>query len=624
MVALTTLAQNEANKAALESATEQVQTSLTESAARINELADFTIDTNFNFSPQNLGIEFRSRALSYGFTEFTSQTGDEVRFNTGAGTTQFTPANQVTQSDIPSVAGIDNPVEAVIDTDAPTKPILTTVTPVIVSGGTKPGIGPDINDPDEVSAPTNTGPSVPILEGVTLPALYSPNIPQFDTTVPEIPASFAAPPADTFTFDGGDQDYSDDQLAQLQVVLLDELNNGGYGVFHTDEEAIFTREVDRETAAAVAGEEELFDSFSARGFPLPTGAQIDMLKNLQQNTLNKISAINREVSIQRNALVREGRTLAFSTTAGLAGALSTYRGFYFERLLKAQQFGATYAIQALEASIAIYNLEIEYFNAHANEFRMKLEAEIALLEQNKVILQKADAQQNINDSEIALYNAQFQALSIEAQIYNTKVSAAKTKSDIQVSKLERYKLEYQIYVAELAAESTKVANYAAQVGANEADVRLYATETSAYGAKIDAQKAQESIYLARFDADVKRKELEFQEYDSKIKLLETELNQEADAIKFQIDKYNADTASLNAFSTSINTGLNALKAEKEFISDEAERDLKWLQTNETIRQQALLNQTNLEVELLKQRINALGTIQTALAASISYSDIVIG
>jgi hypothetical protein len=617
----TTQAEATENREELQRSTAEVKASLEASSARISELGDYSIDTNFDFSPQELGIEFRARALTYGSTSFTSQTGNEVRFNTGAGTTQFTPANQMTQADVPNVSDIDDPAEAIIDIDVPEKPVLATVTPVVVTGGTKPGIGPDIVEPEEVDAPTTVGPAVPILEGVVLPDLYSPNIPTFDTTVPEIPPSFAAPPVDTFTFNGGDPDYSDDQLAQLQTVLLDDLNNGGYGVYHTDEEAIFTREVDRETAAALAGEEELFDSFSARGFPLPTGAQIAQLKNLQQNTLNKISLINREVAIQRAGLVRDGRTLAFQTTVGLAGALSTYRGFYYERLLKAQQYAATYAIQALDAAISIYNLEVEYFNASATEFRLKLEAEIALLEQNKVILQKADAQQSINDSEISLYNAQFQALSIEAQIYNTKVAAAKTKSDIQISKLDRYKLEYQIYAAELDAESTKIANYVAQVGANEADVRLFATETSAYATKLEAQKSQEAIYLARFEADIKRKELEFNQYDAKMKLLEMELSQEADAIKFQLDKYNADTASLNAFTKSIDTGLDALAKEQEFISDEAERDLKWLQTNETIRQDALKNKTDLEVRLLKARVDSLAVMDQALAQSISHIDI---
>jgi hypothetical protein len=633
MASLTNQADQTKNQIELSDAVTEAHASLDNMTDRISELGDFEIDTNFDFSPQDLGIEFRSRALSYGYTSFNSQSGVEadavddknyVKFSTTGSKGRFTPVNQVTQGDIPDVSGIDDPAEAIIDTDVPEKPTLVTVTPIIVSEGTKPGVGPVITDPDEVDAPTTVGPAVPILEGVVLPDLYSPNIPLFTTVVPEIPPSFAAPPADTFTFDGGNKDYSDAQLVQLQTVLLDDLNNGGYGVFHTDEEAIFAREVDRETAAAVAGEEELFDSFTARGFPLPTGPQVDLLKNLQQQTMNKISSINREVGIQRNALVRESRALAFGTTVSAVGALSTYRGFFYERLLKAQQFAATYAIQAFEASVEIYNLEITYFNAHASEFRLRLEAEIAMLEQNKVILQKADAQQNINDSEIALYSAQFQALSIEAQIYNTKVAAAKTKSDIQISKLDRYKLEYQIYAAELSAESTKVANYTAQVGANEADVRLYATETNAYGTKVEAQKAQEGIYLARFDADVKRKELEFEEYNSKIKLLETELGQEADAIKFQLEKYNADSFSLNSYTKSIDTGLDALAKEQEFISDEAERDLKWLSKNEEIKQTALLNKTNLEVDLLRERISSLTGIMNALSASISHSDIVIG
>jgi len=633
MASLTDQADNDTNKTQLANASAEAQVALDDMGQRISTLADFTIDTNFDFSPQELGIEFRARATNNAFTSFNSDlkgsaeavdSKNYIKFSTTGDKGKFTPANQVVQSDIPDVSGISNPEEAIIDTDAPEKPILTTVAPIVVNDVSKPGVGPVIIDPDEVVAPNTPAPDVPVLTGVIVPDLYSPTIPSFTASVPVVPPSFAAPPADTFTFDGGDADYSDAQLAQLQTILLDDLNNGGYGVFHTDEEAIFTREVDRETAAALSAEEELFDSFAGRGFPVPTGAQIDLLAKLQQQTLNKISAINREVGIQRAGLVRESRTLAFSTTVGVAGALSTYRGFFYERLLKAQQFAATYAIQALEASIEIFNLEIAVFNAHATDFRLQLEAEIALLEQNKVAIDKAEIQQDINDAEIALYNAQMQVLAIEATIYNTTVSAAKTKADIQISKLDRYKLEYQIYAAELSAESIKISNYVAQVGANEADVRLFATETGAYAAKVDAQKAQESIYLARFDADVKKKELEFQEYDSKITLLETELKQEAEAIGFQIDKYNADNTSFNAFVGNNTMSLNALKMEQDFISDESERDLKWLSKNEEIKQQALDKKVQLEIDLLRQRISSLGTIMNALSQSISHSDIVIG
>ena len=634
MASLTTQSQSDVNKSDLASAVAEAQAALNDMTDRISELANYNIDTNFDFSPQDLGIEFRSRALSYGFTNFNSNRArpedaiddkNYIAYSTIGDKGKFTPVNQVTGGDIPVVneAEIPAPAEAVIDTTPPEAPTLAVVDPVTVNTGTAPGVGPVITDPDEVDAPIGVAPPVPILTAVIIPELYDPAIPFFTETVPVVPDSFAAPPADTFTFDGGSVDYSDTELTALQVILLDDLLNGGYGVFHEDEEAIFGREADRETSVAQAAEEDLFDSFASRGFPIPTGSQIDTLAKLQQQTQDKISAMNREIAIQRSDLVRDSRALAFNTTAGLTGTLSTYRGFAYERLLKSQQFAASYAIQAMEAQIQIYNLQIEIFNTHANEFRMRMEGEIAQLERNKVVLDKARVQQTINDSEIALYNAQHQALAIEADIYNTKVQAAKTKADIQISKLDRYKLEWQIFVAELSAESTKVANYVAQVGANEADVRLFSTEVGAYGAKVDAQKTQESIYLARFDADVKRKELEFQEYEAKITLLGTELKQESDNIDFLIRKYNADSISLNSFTRSIGTGLNALEKEQEFISDQAQRDLLWLSENERIKQQALDKKVETEIKLLEVRISSLSGIMNALSASISHTDIVL-
>ena len=629
---LTSQSQADDNRSDLALAVEETKIALDLMTERIQLLADFEIDTQFDFAPHELGSDFKAQAEAISYTNFNSRRGEpidavdgkiHVAYSTTGNAGKFTPVNKVTGSEIPVVNEIEvpSPEETPIDTDAPVAPDLAPVTKVIVGTGTKPGAGPIITDPDEVSEPTNDLRDAPVLAGIIIPELYDPNIPFFTAAVPLVPDSFAAPPADTFTFDGGSVDYSDAQLAALQTVLLDDILNGGYGVFHADEEAIFTREADRETSAAQAAEEDLFDSFASRGFPIPTGSQIDTLAKLQQQTLDKISAMNREIAIQRADLVRESRTLAFNTTAGLAGSLSTYRGFAYERLLKAQQFAASYAIEAMEASIQIFNLRIELFNAHANEFRMKMEGEIAQLERNKVVLDKARVQQDINDAEIALYSAEAQVLAIEAGIYNTKVQAAKTKADIQVIKLERYKLEFQIYTAELTAESTKVANYVAQVGANEADLKLFAIETSAFGTKLEAQKVQESIYLARFDADVKRKELEFTEYEAKIQLLEIELKQEADSIDFQLQKYNADSVSLNAFTSSLQNSLTLLKSQQEFVSDEAQRDLFWLAKNEEMKQEALDKKTQLEVQLLQERVKSIAEIMNALSASISHTDI---
>ena len=636
MASLTSQTQADDNRSDLAQAVEETKIALDLMTERITKLADFEIDTQFDFEPHELGRNFKDQAETMADdapVNFNSAKGesfasvdsrDFIAYATTGSKGQFTPFNKVVALDIPVVDTdeIPDPEEASIDTDVPTAPDLAPVTKVIVSTGTKPGTGPEITDPEVVDAPTDDLRNAPELKPIIIPELYDPNIPFFEAEVPVVPGSFAAPP-NTFNFDGGSVDYSDTELVQLQTVLLDDLQNGGYGVFHTDEEAIFAREVDRETAVAQASEEEMFDSFAAKGFPIPTGVQIDMLAKLQQQTLNKISAINREVAIQRAGLVREGRSLAFSTTTGLTGPLSTYRGFAYERLLKAQQFTATYAIQVFEASIQIFNLQIELFNAHANEFRMKMEGEIAQLERNKVVLDKARAQQDINDAEIALYSAEAQVLAIEANIYNTKVQAAKTKADIQVIKLERYKLEFQIYTAELTAESTKVANYVAQVGANEADLKLFAIETSAFGTKLEAQKVQESIYLARFDADVKRKELEFVEYEAKITLLNTELKQEADSITFQIEKYTADSLASDTYRKTIQTSLDLLAKEQDFVSMEAQRDLSWLAKNEEMKQEALDKKTQLEIQLLQERVSSITGIMTALSASVSHTDIVV-
>ncbi len=62
MASLTTTAQNTTNKTELAEAVATSQEALADMTDRISDLAEFEIDTNFDFNAQDLGLDFRSRA----------------------------------------------------------------------------------------------------------------------------------------------------------------------------------------------------------------------------------------------------------------------------------------------------------------------------------------------------------------------------------------------------------------------------------------------------------------------------------------------------------------------------------------------------------------------------------
>jgi hypothetical protein len=618
MASLTTEQMNIDNKAQLDASAALVIEELEKTSGDIAKLAEFEIDTQFDFKP----IEI-SPLLLFGLDVHAKQNPNYYdKFPATISYGDFAPSGKLVSTDIPEEL-TEALEEAPIDTDVPAFPTNINLPEALeLEQNYSVPVAPVVEDVLVPDAPPLDTVPVPVLNNVEIPDFYEPNIPLYESELPVIPDDFASP-ANEFEFDGGAIAFTSPEIEALETMLLDDLENGGYGIYHEDEENIFNREIDRETSLALSAEHELIDSYASRGFLIPNGVLMQQMKKLQQETQSKITGINRDTAIQRADLVRATRLSTQENVISLSQVLSTYQGFAYERLLKAEQFAASYALESFQAAVDVYNLRIGLYDSNVRSFVAQVQAEVAKLEVNKVQLEAAQLAQSLNESTIALYNAQLNGLQISVNIFNSQLAGTKIRAEIQNDKLQKYRIEFDIYQAEIQVDITRIALQKAQIDNESARVDFYKAELAAYLAKLDASKTQESIYLARFDAELKRKAVELEVYSKKEELYQTQLKQELDDINARMNVYSNDNTFYADRTQAYQAYISATIEQEGYNSREKETDLNWLFKNEEIRQQALLNQINANNEVLKQRVDSVSAIADALGASISHSDIVV-
>ncbi len=330
-------------------------------------------------------------------------------------------------------------------------------------------------------------PAVPLLADINIPTLVVPVLPTFDFTSPDVPDDLVVP---DIVFEYSEEDYISTELTNLRNLLNDDLVNGGWGVNHVDEEQLFERQKERIRREALLKEEELFDTFSARGFSIPQGDQVDQVRKLQKETLDKVENVNLDVSISRADLIRKSRENVIAQTNVLNGAMTQFQGFMRQRLLGAAQFLAQHSLNVFGAQVTRHNLLIEAYNSNVRGYQAQVDAALAQIQISKTEIEAQALINEVNKSTIDLYQAQVESAVLLIQLYQTEINAAKTLSEIERDKLEVYKTETEVYKAQIDGEVSKAELYNTQLGAERIKSQIYATSISAFEAEVRAEVAR--------------------------------------------------------------------------------------------------------------------------------------
>lgn len=375
-----------------------------------------------------------------------------------------------------------------------------------------PPTAPVINTPSIPDAPVLEYPDKPVLLELTLPDITPISIPPFELDFPLYDG--VVPPAAGFEYN--EPEYTSEELVALRALLVDNLLNAGWGVDHVDEEALFEREVDRTTAAGITNEDIVIEAAASRGFALPTGAAVAALRRNQQDTLNKISDANRDVSITRADLIRKSREHTINSSLQLNQTMVTHFGFVQQRALEAAKSVVDYSIRVFDAHLSMYNVQLAAFKAYTDAYEFELRAQLIRLEAEKAQLEAEMQRNEINKVNVEIYNSLVRVLALEIEIYNTEMQAAKIASDIEQNKVQVYVAQINAYDSQIRAEISKIQSYTAQVSAEGTKVDVYRSEVQAYATNVGAVKLVSDVDIQIGQFELEGLQLKLEEYRANI------------------------------------------------------------------------------------------------------------
>ncbi len=410
------------------------------------------------------------------------------------------------------------------------------------------------------SKPTYEIPSIPELAAVTVPTLSVPELPAAVTELATLNNSDAQAPALDFEYE--EEEYYTLELQNLRNLINDDLVNGGWGITHQDEEDLFTRQRERIRDESLMQEEDLFDSFAARGFDIPQGDQIDQVRVLQKQTLDKLEEANLDISNKRAELIRQSRENIISQANQLNQVMTTYAGFMHNRLLDAAKFLVQYSIDKFNAQVERYNLVIAEYNARVSGYQARVDAAQTQVQISKTEIEAAALVNDINRSEIEVYQAQLQGLSSLVNLYQAEIDASRIASELERDKLEIFRSQVEAYKSQIDAETSKAQLYNAQIAAEEVKARVYSSEVDAYEARarVINNANQASIEEARLD--IQTKGLKLEQYRADIDKYRADIEESSRSIDHALSEAQIKSSVYATSASYAGTYLAALASEQ--------------------------------------------------------------
>jgi hypothetical protein len=407
-------------------------------------------------------------------------------------------------------------------------------------------IQPPINEPLIPVKPAYDLPTVPTLSDIALPSIPTVNYPIFEATAP---VDRLVTPSNNFAY--SEVVYSSELLTEAEAALLDNIQNGGYGIEPDDESRLWNRARDRENANAKLAQEEVRRQFSATGFKMPTGALLNALLAAADKALMMNSSVNRDIAIKRGDLYVDNRKFTIERILQLETVLIGYHGALMERSLNAQRYILQASIDVFNAEVSKYNAQLDAYRTEAQVFGEKIRALVAQIQIYSAQVEAEKVKTDINNNLINLYKAQIDSVNAILDAYRTDIAAANALMDIEKTKIDAWKAQIDAYKSQVQAKVSEFSMWEAEVNGEKTKMQVFSEEVKAYGIEVDALKTRADIEFSKVGSDVETTKAYLMKYDADITKARAELEAKVQESNQIAEMYKADIAGWGALSEAI-------------------------------------------------------------------------
>lgn len=378
-------------------------------------------------------------------------------------------------------------------------------------------------------------PALPSMESITVPDFAGLSLPAFDATLPEFEAT-ALP--------GILQWQEPDYQTEILDEVLDKIRtlwSGGSGIPPAVEQAMFERAASREEQIANRAIDEVADEFSARGFTLPSGMQAARADDLRQELALKKLSLNRELTIKIAEWQIEN--IRFAVQQGIAAENVLVNIFLnmAGRLFEAAKFQIEAQLNIYNAQVALFNAKMGAFQVQAQVFDTRVKAELTKIEVFKAEVEAEVARGQLNQQKVAIYTAGVQALQATVEIFNARMRGAGVQADVAKSRIEAYRAEVAAYGERISAEKVRFDAYESQVKAEVAKAGIIDAEAKAYAAMVQGKAAGAGIEVKRAELAISTNRVLLEAYVADLEAEKARVQAQLGTIQASAGAFTANT-----------------------------------------------------------------------------------
>jgi hypothetical protein len=483
---------------------------------------------------------------------------------------------EVSQVTAPTRPELDDIIDSIDDIDIDFSTENVTLEKVSVPSFTE-GM-PTITTPLEPSEFSGQMPSEPTVNEIT-----KPNAPILDGLIPEVPhlETIIIPEFDGFTmptfegvlpstdfFDNLDITKFEYSEPAYSSPLKDAITSKLEGIIEADaglgasvEEAIWTRQQERNEIALTEAIETLIDTWSSRPWKMPNGPlQASIEELVEKNEYARVDS-SREVMVKQAELAQQNTQHALSTGVNLEQITSQYASSVAERALKASIATVEMGISIINARIAMYNGRLEAYKASASVYDTLVKAEGLKVEVYKSLLEGVKLEANIQEIIVALYKEQMQAVLALVDIYKTEMEAARIESEIERVKIEKFREQVNAFNSLVNAKVAEYGLYKSKLEGEQLKVQVYGEQVKTFQAQLEGVKISSDINIEQSKMDIETERMRLDGLKAELEKYKVKADTHFEKVKAITSIYGADTTMYNAQVNS-NDSFNKILLEK--------------------------------------------------------------
>lgn len=437
----------------------------------------------------------------------------------------FTPGPVVIDADAPVRPDIETPLDSINSgvltaptlvlptVSFPAIPEFMSVEPVVTFPAVPSVIDPNLPAEPSINAivapvkPDFVYPAAPVIDlNINVPTMPVLVMPDFSGV---LPTDDLVPPVND-GIDWSEDEYFSQLLEDIYSKLDTDVVNGGTGLGAAVEQALWDRDIERETTAFNDSIDNTISTWSERRMPLPDGVIDAQLEKLRLDFADKRTELSRKIMIEQAELALKNTQWAVEKGIDLENILIAHHDRVAERALKAAMATIEFGISIFQAQLSAFNGRVAYYTAQAQVYEARVRAELAKVEAFRAQIEAMKAEVSLRMALVEIYKAQIDAIVSQVNAYKIEVEAVNLIAQNEKLKIDLFKAQIDAFSAQISAKAAEYELYKAQISGEMAKVQTYEASARAYTARVEGAKAQVDALSTqvRTEGDMQRLRIE--------------------------------------------------------------------------------------------------------------------